>query len=158
MSFKKVWHAGEEQIILLWLDIHLGGAIYWKAQNVLHQEVWTCYFTWGFECIVDGFLMDFEQGSGNDISYLHFRKVMLVATSKMVGVGVMLETWKAVSSSLSEGFERIQWVQNSHSRLQKHLGGLIKNTCGMNAVEQQKDIEYFLDSRVAAYADSSVAN
>lgn len=56
--------------------------------------------------------MDFEQRSGRDI-YLHFRKVILVAMCTIVGVEVRLETWKAVSSSLSEGFEVRQWVWSS---------------------------------------------
>lgn len=53
--------------------------------------------------------MDFEQRSGSDI-YLHFRKVILVAMCTIVGVEVRWETWKAASSSLSDGFEVRQWV------------------------------------------------
>lgn len=73
--------------------------------------------------------MDFEWRSGTDISYLHFRKAILAAASELAGMEVRVENWKAVSSSLSEGFELRQWVGSSHCRFQKYLGAPIKKIC-----------------------------
>ena len=56
------------------------------------------------------------------------------------------------------GFWTKAVVIEAHSRFQKHLGSPVTKSCWVTIVEQQKEIEYSLDSMVAVYVSSSSTN